>query len=61
MRLCKKKIRRVKAQLDFSVATALKDNKMYFYIYMNDKRRIKENQTSRTREVIVPQVVLGDV
>lgn len=61
MRLCKKKIRRVKAQLDFSMATALKDNKMYFYKYMNDKRRIKENQTSRTREVIVPQVVLGDV
>lgn len=56
LRLCRKKIRRVKAQLDINVATALKDNKRYFYKYMNNKRGIKENlqQTSMKREVIVP-------
>ena len=56
MRLFREKIRRVKAQLDINVATALKDNKRYFYKYMNNKRGIKENlqQTSMKREVIVP-------
>ena len=43
VRLCREKIRRVKAQLELHLATAVKDNKKCFYKYIINKRRAKEN------------------
>ncbi|KAK4811142.1 LOW QUALITY PROTEIN: hypothetical protein QYF61_019773 [Mycteria americana] len=43
VRLCREKIRRAKAQLEFNLATAIKDNKKCFYKYIHNKRRAKEN------------------
>jgi len=43
VRLCREKIRRVKAQLEFNMATVIKDNKKCFYKYTSNKRRAKEN------------------
>ena len=43
MRLCRAKVRRAKAQLELSLATTIKDNKKYFYKYISNKRRVKEN------------------
>jgi len=37
------KVRRAKAQLELSLATAVKDNKKCFYKYNSNKRRAKEN------------------
>ncbi|KAK4822047.1 hypothetical protein QYF61_008856 [Mycteria americana] len=37
------KIRRAKAQLELNLATAVKDNKKYFYKYFSNKRRAEEN------------------
>lgn len=42
-RLCRDKIRKAKAHLELSLATAIKDNKKGFYKYINTKRRTKEN------------------
>ncbi|KAK4830652.1 hypothetical protein QYF61_012495 [Mycteria americana] len=43
MRLCREKIRRAKAELELNLATAIKDNKKYFYKYMSNKRTAEEN------------------
>ncbi|KAK4826389.1 LOW QUALITY PROTEIN: hypothetical protein QYF61_008060, partial [Mycteria americana] len=43
MKLCREKIRRAKAQLEPNLATAIKDNKKYFYKYISNKRKAKEN------------------
>jgi len=43
MRLCREKVRGAKAQLELSLATAVKDNKKCFYKYIRNKRRKKEN------------------
>ncbi|KAK4820905.1 hypothetical protein QYF61_008137 [Mycteria americana] len=42
-RLCREKIRRAKAELELNLATAVKDNKKYFFKYISGKRRAKEN------------------
>ncbi|KAK4826721.1 hypothetical protein QYF61_010974 [Mycteria americana] len=42
-RLCREKIRRAKAELELNLATAIKDNKKYFFKYISSKRRAKEN------------------
>ncbi|KAK4816201.1 hypothetical protein QYF61_012666 [Mycteria americana] len=42
-RLCREKIRRAKAELELNLATAVKDNKKYFFKYITSKRRAKEN------------------
>ncbi|KAK4818318.1 LOW QUALITY PROTEIN: hypothetical protein QYF61_010780, partial [Mycteria americana] len=42
-RLCREKIRRAKAELELSLAAAVKDNKKYFFKYISSKRRAKEN------------------
>ncbi|KAK4827767.1 hypothetical protein QYF61_021512 [Mycteria americana] len=43
MRLCRDKIRRAKAQLEFNMLTAIKDNKKCFCKYISNKKRAKEN------------------
>ena len=43
VRLCREKMRRAKAQLEFNLATAVQDNKKCFYKYVSNKRRTKEN------------------
>ena len=43
VKLCKKKIRKAKAQLELNLATKVKDNSKYFYKYINSKRRAREN------------------
>ncbi|NXQ34777.1 LORF2 protein, partial [Alaudala cheleensis] len=40
---CRKKIREAKAQRELSLATSLKNNKKYFYKYINGKRKDKDN------------------
>uniref|UniRef100_A0A493THY5 Reverse transcriptase domain-containing protein n=1 Tax=Anas platyrhynchos platyrhynchos TaxID=8840 RepID=A0A493THY5_ANAPP len=42
-RLCRDKIRKAKPHLELNLATAVKDNKKYFYKYINTKQRTKEN------------------
>ncbi|KAK4806171.1 hypothetical protein QYF61_001094 [Mycteria americana] len=42
-RLCREKIRRAKAELELSLAAAVKDNKKHFCKYISSKRRGKEN------------------
>ncbi|KAK4823236.1 hypothetical protein QYF61_000096 [Mycteria americana] len=42
-RLCREKIRRAKAELELSLAAAVKDNKKHFFKYISSKRRAKEN------------------
>ncbi|KAK4831891.1 hypothetical protein QYF61_020038 [Mycteria americana] len=42
-RLCREKIRRAKAEPELNLATAVKDNKKYFFKYISSKRRTKEN------------------
>ncbi|KAK4832941.1 hypothetical protein QYF61_026584 [Mycteria americana] len=43
VRLCREKIRRARAQIELNLATAVKDNKKYFYNYISNKRRAKDN------------------
>ena len=43
MRLYREKIKRAKDQLELDVSTAVRDNKKYFYKYIHNKRRAKEN------------------
>ncbi|KAK4816427.1 hypothetical protein QYF61_016863 [Mycteria americana] len=40
---CREKIRKAKAQLELNLATVVRDNKKWFYKYINNKRRAKEN------------------
>ncbi|KAK4811155.1 hypothetical protein QYF61_019786 [Mycteria americana] len=42
-RLCREKIRRAKAELELSLAAAVKDNKKHFLKYISSQRRAKEN------------------
>uniref|UniRef100_A0A8C2SLP0 Reverse transcriptase domain-containing protein n=1 Tax=Coturnix japonica TaxID=93934 RepID=A0A8C2SLP0_COTJA len=42
-KMCRRKIREAKAQLESKLATGLKTNKKLFYKYINYKRRTKEN------------------
>ncbi|KAK4831199.1 hypothetical protein QYF61_016036 [Mycteria americana] len=42
-RLCREKIRRAKAELELSLAAAVKDNKNHFFKCISSKRRAKEN------------------
>ncbi|KAK4816200.1 hypothetical protein QYF61_012665 [Mycteria americana] len=42
-RLCREKTRRAKAELELSLAAAIKDNKKHFFKYVSSKRRGKEN------------------
>ncbi|XP_072728592.1 cilia- and flagella-associated protein 20 isoform X1 [Ciconia boyciana] len=42
-RLCRKKIRRAKAELELNLSAAVKDNKKYFFKYTSSKRRAKGN------------------
>ncbi|KAK4830725.1 hypothetical protein QYF61_013175 [Mycteria americana] len=42
-RLCREKTRRAKAELELSLAAAIKDNKKHFFKYISSKRRAKEN------------------
>ena len=42
-KLCRKKIRKAKAQLELSSDSKVKDNNEYFYKYINSKRRAREN------------------
>ncbi|KAK4826962.1 hypothetical protein QYF61_012811 [Mycteria americana] len=42
-RLWREKIRRAKAELELSLAAAIKDNKKHFFKYISSKRRGKEN------------------
>ncbi|KAK4815431.1 hypothetical protein QYF61_002646 [Mycteria americana] len=42
-RLCREKTRRAKAELELSLAAAIKDNKNHFFKYISSKRRAKEN------------------
>jgi len=42
MRLCREKIRKAKAQLELKLATAINNNKKFFYKYTNSRRRAKE-------------------
>ncbi|KAK4815212.1 hypothetical protein QYF61_022490 [Mycteria americana] len=46
-RLCRERIRRAKAELELSLATAIKDNKKHFFKYISSKRRGKENLQPR--------------
>ncbi|KFO59554.1 hypothetical protein N302_13641, partial [Corvus brachyrhynchos] len=43
VRSCREGIRKAKAQLEFNLATVIKENKKYFYKCINNKRRAKEN------------------
>ena len=42
-KLCRKKIRKAKAQLEWMLAAKVKENNKYFYKYINSKRRAREN------------------
>ena len=42
-KMCRKKIRKAKAQLELSSDSKVKDNNEYFYKYINSKRRAREN------------------
>lgn len=42
-RLCREKITRATAQTGFNVTTAIKDDTKYFYKYLHNKRKTKEN------------------
>jgi len=40
---CREEIRKAKAQQELRLATVGRDNKKYFYKYINNKKRAKEN------------------
>lgn len=42
-RLCREKITRAKAQTEFNLSSAIKDNTKHFYKYISKKRKTKEN------------------
>ena len=43
MKLCREKIRKLKAQLEVNFVTKVKDNNKYFYKFINSKWRAMEN------------------
>ena len=43
IRMCRKRIRKAKAQLELNLATRIKWNKKLLYKYINSRRRTKEN------------------
>ena len=43
VKLCREKIRTVKAQIELNLATQVKDNSTYIYKYINSKRKSREN------------------
>ena len=43
VKMCREKIRKVKAQLELNLAAGVKRNKKLFYTYINSKRRTSEN------------------
>jgi len=43
VRMCREKIGKVKAQLEFNLAVGVKGNNKLFYKYINSKKRAKEN------------------
>ena len=43
VKMCREKIRKVKAQLELNLAAGVKRNKKLFYKYINSKRRTKES------------------
>lgn len=46
VKLCRKKIIKLKVQLEFNLGTAVRDNKKSCYKYINIKRRVIENLRS---------------
>ena len=42
-KVCTEEFRKTKAQLELRLATAVKENKKFFYKYISGKRRTKEN------------------
>jgi len=40
--------KRAKAQLEFNLVTAMKDNKKYFYKYINNKMRWEDTEKNTT-------------
>ena len=42
VRSCREEIRKAKAQVELRLATVVRDNKICFYKYMNNKKRAKE-------------------
>ena len=43
VRSCREEIRKAKAQLELRVVTVVRDNKKYFYKYINNKKRPNEH------------------
>lgn len=43
VRICREKIRKAEAQLEFKLSTVVKENEKLFYKYITGKRRVKEN------------------
>ena len=43
VKLCREKIRTVKAQIELNLATQVKDNSTYIYKYINSKRKDRES------------------
>jgi len=43
VRSCREEIRKAKAQLELRLATVLRDNKNFFYRYINNNKRAKES------------------
>ena len=50
VKMCREKIRKAKAQLEFNLAAGVKGNKKLFYKYISSKRRTKENLHSLLEE-----------
>ena len=49
-KMCREKIRKVKAQLELNLASEVKGNKKLFYKYINSKRKTRENLHSLLNE-----------
>lgn len=43
VRLCRQKVKKAKAQMELNLPTAIKDNKKFFFKYISNNRRAKEN------------------
>ena len=41
--MCSEKIRKAKVQLELNLVTKVKDNNIYFYKYINSRRKAREN------------------
>ena len=42
VKLCRKKIRKAKAQLELNLATKVRESSKYFYKYISSKRRARD-------------------